>query len=142
MARMRIYTAHIDPSRKDPYETPVFIEEGMNFYAFVFHLFWAFYHRLWLVAVCIIGVNMLITVAAEMLDLNRFSVLVMQMGLQIFIGLQGNEYRRTKLRKQGYLMTDIVTGDNPVGAEQRYFERYFPKGHLAHAPGGAIPMPS
>jgi hypothetical protein len=134
MARMRIYTVHINPGKKHPYESPIFIEEAFNWAAFLFRPFWAFYHKLWIPAF----VLLLLMVALEgmvgigVLPLHIFTFI--NLGIMVYTGFQGNDWRREKLKRQGYIVSDIVTSDNLVGAEQRYFERYYPHGRLPQTP--------
>lgn len=134
MAKMRIYTVHIQPSKKHPYETPVFIEEAFNWSAFVFRPFWAFYHKLWLPAAVLlaltIGLEMLVSLRIMPVHIFTFC----NLGIMVYTGFQANDWRRNKLKKQGYIVSDIVTSDNLVGAEQRYFERYYPHGRLPQTP--------
>lgn len=134
MAKMRIYTVHINPRKKNPYESPIFVEEGFNIYAFLFRPFWALAHRLWLAAAILftllIGGELL--VAMEILAVHVFGVITL--GVMVYTGFQGNDWRRNKLKRQGYIISDIVTSDNLVGAEQRYFERYYPYGRLPQTP--------
>jgi hypothetical protein len=134
MAKMRIYTVHINPRSKHPYENPIFIGESFNFFAFFFHWMWALYHRLWLVAVLLLPVWMLIEWQGYNHILHPLANVALVMGFQAFCGFQANDWRRTKLKKQGYIISDIVTGDNLVSAEQRYFERYYPEGRLPQLP--------
>lgn len=134
MAKMRIYTVHINPRKKNPYENPIFIEEAFNWYAFLFRPFWALSHKLWLVAAVLFALMIggEVAVATGAIPLSLFSIL--NLALMVIVGFQGNDWRRSKLRKQGYIVSDIVTGSDLVGAEQRYFERYYPHGKLPQTP--------
>lgn len=131
MAKMRIYTVHIDPKKPQPFETPIFIEEGFCWSAFLFQWVWALYQRLWAMAVSIIGFNLLLTYCSTHGFIHPISVSAIQIGFLVMIGFSANDLRRDQLRKRGYITTDIVTSDNLVGAEQRYFERYFSQKHSA-----------
>ena len=122
---MRIYTVHIHPKKKRPHENPIFIEEGFNWFAFLFHWMWALYQRVWSVAIAVLLLNVLFAYANMSQWLHPISVTAMQLGLFFIMGTHGNDLRREALKKRGYITSDIVTSDNLVGAEQRYFERYF-----------------
>lgn len=125
MAKMKIYTVHINPGKKHPYESPVFVEESFNFAAFVFQWLWALYHRLWSAAIAVLVFNLLLTYVSLRFSLHPFSTLVCQVGFLFFFASLANDLWRDKLKRQGYITVDIVTSDNLVGAEQRFFERYF-----------------
>lgn len=134
MARMRIYTVHINPRKKNPYETPVFVEEAFNWYAFIFHWIWALSQRLWLAFAAMLVIWVAINYLNYSLILHPLAMFAMQVGFQAFVGFQANDLRRRALKKRGYIVSDIVTSDNVVGAEQRYFERYYPEGRLPQTP--------
>lgn len=143
MAKMRIFTVHINPAKKNPYETPVFVEEGMNWYAFVFRPFWAFSHRLWLAGIILLALMLAgeALVALKMIPLLTFSIL--NLAIMAYTGMQANDWRRAKLKRQGYIISDIVTASDVVGATQRYFERYYPHGRLPQTPPKhSIPAPA
>lgn len=144
MSKMRIYTVHINPERKNPYENPVFVEESFNWAAFIFRPFWALAHKLWLAAavlfVLMIGGEVL--VAQGILPVHIYSIL--NLGIMLYVGFQANDWRRAKLRSQGYIVCDIVTGSDLVGAEQRFFDRYYPQhSRLPHgSPKSSAPFPA
>lgn len=139
MAKMRIYTVHIRPDAKNPYEAPVFIEESFNWWAFIFRGFWAFYHRLWLWGVLLLAVEVLLQVLVVKMVIPSYTALLIRIGMQMLIGFHANDLRRAKLRRQGYITSDIVTGDNLVGAEQRFFERYYPAHRRTSTPPVVMP---
>ena len=51
--------------------------------------------------------------------------LILDMAAHLVVAFHCHDWRRAKLRRQGYLTADIVTGDSPLKAELRYFDRYF-----------------
>lgn len=124
MSRARIFTAHIDPSLARPYEEAEFVEEGFNWKAFIFSGLWALYHRLWLPLALIVLFNVVTMNMVEAGALTQIGLSILQLAVQLFIGFEGNEWRRRKLARQGYVMADIVVSDHPIRAEQRFFERY------------------
>ncbi|HEU5047913.1 MAG TPA: DUF2628 domain-containing protein [Rickettsiales bacterium] len=130
MSRLRVYTVHIDPSLPHPYEEASFIEEGFNWKAFIFASIWALYHRMWLLGGIIIGVDCLIGLLS-MDGLSSTGVICMQLAWRLVIGYAGNDWIRKKLKRKGYVMADIVTGDSQLRAEQRFFDRYFASDKMA-----------
>ena len=139
MAKMRIYTVHINPRKKHPYENPVFIEESFNWYAFIFRGFWALYQKLWLLALVAFAFEGAVGYLNYYQLLHPLALFALQIGFYAFLGFQANDIRRNKLKKQGYVVSDIVTGSDLVGAEQRYFERYYPHGRLPQTPPQSPP---
>lgn len=132
--RMRIYTVHIAPQKKNPYENPVFVEERFNLYAFLFHICWALYHRLWLVSFAVLMVLVGISLMEYKEMISPIGGTALQFAFYILLGYHANDLRRSKLKKQGHLVVDIVTGPSLVEAEQRFFDRYFPEGKLPQTP--------
>lgn len=126
MARMQIYTVHIRANAKAPYENPIFLKEGFNFWAFIFVWGWALYHRLWLAAGLLFGLEALVRLAIHFGMLSPFTGTLFGLCVQVLVGFHANDLLRGQLRRKGYIISDIVTSDNLVGAEQRFFERYFP----------------
>ncbi len=124
MSRLHVYTVHIDPSLPHPYEEAQFIEEGFNWKAFIFVIFWALYNRLWLFALIIISVNSLIF-STSWHGISAVGIGFMHLAWHLFIGYMGNDWLRGKLKSQGFVTADIVTGDSLLRAEQRFFDRYF-----------------
>jgi len=124
MSRLHVYTVHIDPSLPHPYEEARFIEEGFNWKAFIFGAIWALYNRLWLPA-CIVLAGDAIIVALAATGLSGISLFSVQLAWHMFVGYRGNDWVRDKLKKQGFIVADIVTGDSLLRAEQRFFDRYF-----------------
>lgn len=143
MARMRIYTVHIDPSKKHPYEHPVFIEEGFNWFAFLFHWMWALSQRLWLVAPLVFIGWCVVEALSWHRVMHPLPTLLLMLAFQAYIGLQANDWKRGKLKRQGHIISDIVTATDTVGATQRFFERYYPHGRLPQVPPKhSIPLPA
>lgn len=122
------YTVHVDPAKNHPYENPVFIKEGFSWPAFIFPIsfFWALNYRLWAVAVGTLGIYVLVQYASLRFQLNPFTAMAIMYGFYFLIASEANDLRRESLGKRGYILSDIVTGDNELRAQQRFFERHFP----------------
>lgn len=125
MARLCIYTVHVNPSLPHPYEAAEFVQEGFSWTAFFFPPFWTLYHRLWWPFMGIMALN-----AANLLLLEEAvfafpGYLILHLGIHLLVGFQGTDWKRERLKSKGYITADITTGDSMLRAEQRYFDRYF-----------------
>lgn len=120
----KLYTVHIDPENPPPHGDAVFVREGFNIFAFLFVVFWALYHRLWLVAVVLIGLQALFIGLAEQHVLSMISANIFYMAVQVLFGFHANDLRCDKLKKRGYILADVTTGESQLRAEQRFFERF------------------
>jgi hypothetical protein len=125
MARLCIYTVHINPSLPHPYEEAEFVKEGFSLMAFFFTALWALYHRLWPQALGIAAFNggLLYLLCDDVFAIPGY--LILHLGLHLFVGLEGTEWLRARLKDRGYITVDITTGDSQLRAEQRYFDRHF-----------------
>lgn len=124
MAKLRIYTVHVNPSLTHPYEGAEFVAEGFNWRAFVFTWIWALYNRQWLPALGLFFYSVFMLNLFYSGTFSHFGVSVIDFGSRLIIGYQANEWLRKKLGNKGYLTVDITTGDSPLRAEQRFFDRY------------------
>lgn len=124
MNRLHIYTVHLKPHDPAPHETAEFIKEGFSLWAFLFTWMWALYHRMWWIAVGFVAIEGAIGLAIYegLLGENRAGVL--RLGVQVLIGMLGNDMRRWQLKKRGFITADIVSGDSDLVAEQRFFDRW------------------
>lgn len=120
--KMRIYTVHINPSLPHPMERAVFIHEGFSFFAFLFGVFWALYHRLWFVAFILAAVIFLFGALDNMKLLDNISLLVLQLASDVIVGMWANDWYRATLARRGYITSDVVVGDSELRAKQRYFD--------------------
>lgn len=137
MTSKQIYTVHIKPDSKNPYENAVFIGESFNIWAFVLNVAWAFYHRLWLLAAGLIVFKVLLQYAISHLGFSPIHGIIVELGIQVLLGFHANDLRRANLRKKGYITGDIVVGNTLVAAEQRFFERhYLSQPSMRHEPVG------
>lgn len=123
LPKTQIYTVHIDPSKPNSVEKAVFVREGFNFFAFIFVILWALYHRMWLVVLGMAIMAGLFAWVEEAKVLDKVSLAILQLAFQAIIGFYGNDLRRWWLSRRGYIMTDVVVSDNELRAQQRYFDR-------------------
>jgi hypothetical protein len=121
---MKIYTVHAKSGVEGKYHSPVFVREGFNWHAFVLTLFWALYHKLWKPAAIIIAFQLFLELLAYWEAVSFLSMCAMQLGFNVLVGFQANDWLRAKLRARGMLVVDIVAADSLMRAELRYLERY------------------
>lgn len=127
VSRFKLYSVHINPEAKRPYETAVFIPEGFNFLAFIFTELWALYHRLWLLAFIITMLFVIIYVLGQDYGFQIMSTFVLQLGIRLMIGFQGHDVLRDYYEKKGYMFVDMVAAHSLLEAELRFYDRYLPR---------------
>lgn len=123
VSQTKIFTVHINPSLIHASEKPEFVREGFNIFAFIFGTSWALYHRLWIEAVVIFMVIATLAIADQKSWLSDQYIMVLNLAFSAIIGFQANDLKRGALARRGYIMSDVVVGDNELRAQQRYFDR-------------------
>ncbi len=119
----KFYAVYTKPDADLGKHAPVLVKEGFNIFAFLFGAFWSLYHRLWLVSFMVLLFNGVLIYAGREQWLTEPSLAAIQMGFQMLMGLQGNDWREAKLRKKGYMLADVALAESTLRAEQRYLER-------------------
>lgn len=123
LRRMTLYTVHIRPGDSLLNQRPLFVKEGFNFVAFLVPFFWALYQRLWAVAIAIAAADIALVFMGQAQWLGAPSVLVLNLAINVAAGFSGNDWLRSRLARQGYLLADIAVADSLLHAQQRYFDR-------------------
>lgn len=120
----KIYAVYIKPDDEYPHETAEFVEEHASIWGFIFHFLWCFYHRLWLHGIALAVLWGLLVAGGEELGLHITSIAVIEMGIRLLVMFDGNGWRQDKLLRNGYILSDIVTGTSELTAKQRFFDRW------------------
>jgi hypothetical protein len=100
----------------------VLVKEGVCWPAFFFSVLWALYHRLWLVALGLFGLEAVIGGLAAVLGLDPLSQAVVSLGLAFIVGFVANDLRRWTLGRNGFEEFGVVAADNLDSAERRFFD--------------------
>lgn len=124
---MKIYTVHVKPGVGPTQEKPKFVREGFNLYAFMFTGLWLLSQQIWSHAILILLAQFAIGVCEGLGILSGANAVVMLLGIQMVVGLEGNDWLRARLSRQSYVLMDVSAADSLLRAEQRYFERYLAK---------------
>lgn len=118
-----IYTVHENSNANDPSDRIVLVREGFSFWAFVLTVFWLAYHRCWRMAIVYLLLLVAIDRAVYALELTRYAEIVLQLGLQFWLGGIANDCYRATLQRKGYREITVVCAESPLLAERRYFDR-------------------
>lgn len=120
---MRIYTVHIDPTSAGADRGVVLIREGFSWGAALFTVFWALWRGLWGWAAIMLAVAVALDFAAAWLGLGEAGVAAIEIALMLLVGFHGNDWRRARLARRGYLFAGVVSGRDMTAAERRFFDR-------------------
>lgn len=120
---MRIYTVHIDPTSADDDQGVVLIREGFSWGAALFTVLWALWRGLWGWAAILLAAAVALDFAAAWLGLGAIGVAAIQITFMLLVGFHGNDWRRARLMRRGYLFAGVVSGRDMSAAERRFFDR-------------------
>ena len=123
MARTRIYSVHVKAWSAASDREAVFVREGFSWGAFFFTVIWALYNRLWFAAVVIVGLTAAASLATDFFDLDSITSAALKLALSLIIGWEGNDWRRRKLERRGYMNAGLIAAESRLEAERRFFSR-------------------
>jgi hypothetical protein len=123
-SRMKIYTVLLNPTDKNPFESAQFIAEGFNLYAFIFSGFWALSHRMWWMAALFFTLHLGSGYFGNMIGLSASSILFLELGFRVMIGLSANDLWRMTLERKGWITSDVIVAYSELEATHRYLERH------------------
>jgi hypothetical protein len=110
--------------------------------AFLFPLFWALFHRLWLEALAILAIGAVIGALGSWDMLANFAPGIGLAAMFLF-GLEANSVRAAALRRRGFADWGVVEAENAADAELRYIaERHGDEIEAASAPEMPTSRPS
>ena len=125
---MRTYTVHLpapDPEgdgAAPPETEAVFIKEGFSWPALLFSFLWAIWHRLWLVAIGILGLSILIGLIVEIAGADGLVRTAVSLGLAFIVGFTANDLRRWTITRKGMREIDVVIGGSSDEAMVRHLQ--------------------
>ena len=119
---MRIYTVHVDPTSAADDRGVVLIREGFSWGAALFTVLWALWRGLWGWAAILLAGAVALDFASVWLGLDEVGVAVIEIALMLLVGFHGNDWRRARLKRWGYLFAGVVSGRDMAAAERRFFD--------------------
>lgn len=122
--RLHFYTVHEKPGNRQ--KPPVFVREGFAIWGFVFAMFWLLYHRLWLAFAINLAYNLGVIWLAQRGVISEGAEFALLLAQQLLIGFEGRDVLRAKLKRKGYITTNIVAEESQWRAERRHFEQSVP----------------
>lgn len=99
----------------------VIVAEGFSWPALLFGPFWALWHGMWKTAIALLVIGAVIGGLGAAARLAPDAVSVLQLLVQVGLGLWGNDLRRLALARRGYVERAVVAGRDARDAEHRYF---------------------
>jgi hypothetical protein len=115
---MKIYAIYINTAQNN--NNFVILKEGFSWVAALLNIFWALYHKLWLVVAIVIIFNVIIA-ATKIQELMLISKIV----VILLFGFLSTDMREYGLRRRNYKLRDIIFADSEIEAELKYLEREY-----------------
>ena len=119
---MRIYSVHIRRHGLDPDYDFAVVKEGFSWPAFLFNIFWALWHRLWLVAVVLFVTPFVVAIASNVIGLAPAGQAVLILGWLVIVGMTANDVRRYFLACNGFVDRGIANGKTMDDALCKYLQ--------------------
>ncbi len=119
---MRLFAVHIRRHGLDPHRDMELVEEGFCWPAFFFSLFWALWHRLWLVALILLALHLVLGLLIALMGPDPLSQTVLSVGLATIVGYAAGDLRGWTLGRQGFVIAAVVSAKDRFAAEQRFLE--------------------
>lgn len=117
---MNIYSVYVK-EENETYDLTI-IKQGFSIWALIFNVFWAFYHKMWLVISLLVLINVVIfsfEVSANLAMLQGAKFIT-----QLFIfGFFASELREFYANKRGLNLDDIIVANSEEEAELKYLTR-------------------
>ncbi len=120
----KLYAVFINPKDDMPHETAEFVEEHFSVWGFVFHGFWCLFNGLWIYGLAVLAVWAFFINMSGALGLGFVTATVVELGVRVLVGFDGNEWRANKLRRKGYILSDVVSGESELAAKRRFYDNW------------------
>tara|TARA_R110000787_G_scaffold36855_11_gene93836 strand:- start:597 stop:986 length:390 start_codon:yes stop_codon:yes gene_type:complete len=120
---VKLYTVHLPAgagSGLAPGVEPVLVKEGFCWPAAIFSVFWALWHRLWMLALLLLLASAAIETGLAALGADEAFRVAASLGFALFVGGTANDWRRYWLAREGYRLCDIVGARNQDDAFRRW----------------------
>lgn len=138
---MAVYTVHapVAPEVREETDTFVFVRDGFHFWAMPFGPLWLIWHRLWLVLLGYVVLNVAVGVVLTLVGAPAGVRVLVFMLLALLMGLEAASLRRWSYSRGRWQQIDFVVADDEEAAERRFFDRWTSGEGTAHPPSHHVP---
>lgn len=119
---MRFYTAYVRHGGLDPDRDVALVKEGFSWPAFFFSVPWALLRRLWLASLVFVAAVAATEALARVVGLDSTTRMALEFGLATGFGWLGNDLRRRKLEREGFVFQGVVADENLDAALKRFLD--------------------
>ena len=99
------------------------VKVGFSWPGFLFCVIWLLIKKLWGHALIIISIFILLTLMHTVFEneQSHAMLLLLEIGVYIFVGVNGNKWRMTNLQDRGFKIIDTVQAETPDAAIGKVF---------------------
>ena len=97
------------------------IREGFSPGAFIFTVFWALWHRMWVVAAILFAILAAVSLAAGLVGLSPTLTSVLEAAVSLIFGFEATRLRTVSSERAGYRLVGQMEASNQEAAELQYF---------------------
>ncbi len=113
---MNIYAIYINPKQKN--NNFIVIKKSFSWTAAVLSVFWALYHKMWLLVIIAVAIN-IVAMTINILEL----MLALKLIVMLIFGFFASDIRENYLQRTNFTLKDIVVAGSQVEAELKFLER-------------------
>lgn len=111
---MNLYSIYIDNKNEDA--SPTIIRQGFSIWAIIFNVFWAMYHKMWIIMAFFILLNLI--------SFHLETLLTLEKTAQFFIfAFLSTELREWYSSWKGLMLDDVILANSEEEAEIKYMMR-------------------
>lgn len=116
----QLYEIYRHPSLNEE-DATVLVRQGFSVWAFLFHIGWLLYHRLWLESALFAAVYIGVIALAGNYGVGEIAIGVLQIALQFWLAVSVADMEGAALERRGFVLNDVSSGESPLEAERRYY---------------------
>jgi hypothetical protein len=120
---MKLYTIHVSRFGTDPEPDVRSVPEGFNWAALIFSPLWALVKGYWWVFIGIMILNVFFSGWASFFGLDLMGQAVVNIALNILVGIYANDLARWTLKRRGFVEEDVISGGSGDHAIERYLHQ-------------------
>lgn len=105
---MNFYSILHNSEKSNQDDEWIALSSSFSFQAFIFGIFWLFYHNMWKVFLLFIMYATLIGYLENIKFFNDVQVTLFSLITSLYLGLEGSELKSKYLQSKGYALKDIV----------------------------------
>lgn len=116
----QVYEIYRHPSLPEE-EAAMFVRRGFAIWAFIFHIGWLLYHRLWIEAAVFTALFVGAVMLGQHYGLSEVAIGGIQLALQVWLAVSAADVEAGALERRGFVLEDVATGASALEAERRYY---------------------